>query len=97
MAGEVFYFALSVRIVGMCLLLYLMHMYWKSYKHIKSDFTAGLLFFALILFLQNLSEVYFRLAVGVDFSVLDAVSMYDSIPSLLQVAGLMALVYITRK
>lgn len=97
MAGEVFYFALSLRIAGMCLLLYLMHMYWKSYRHIKSEFTAGLLFFAFILFLQNLSEVFFRLVIGVDYSVLDQVSLYDSIPTLFQVAGLLALVYITRK
>jgi hypothetical protein len=97
MAGEVFFFALSLRVASMCLLLYLMHMYWKSYRHIKSEFTAGLLFFAFILFLQNISEVFFRLVIGVDYSVLDQVSLYDSIPSLFQAAGLIALVYITRK
>ncbi len=48
------YIALVVGIANICLLLGLLHVYWKTYKEIKSKFTIGLLYFASVLLIQNI-------------------------------------------
>ena len=95
MALEVIHLAIGVRLINIALLVYLMSFYWKSYRKIRSTFTGGLLFFSVLLFLQNLSAIFFRLLSGVDVG--DEFSVQNTILNLLQALGLASLVYITRK
>jgi len=46
--------AIAVGIANVSLLLGLLHIYWKTYKEVKSQFTIGLLYFASILLIQNI-------------------------------------------
>ncbi len=48
------YLAFAVGIANVCLLLGLLHAYWKTYKEIKSKFTIGLLYFTSVLLIQNI-------------------------------------------
>jgi hypothetical protein len=48
------YIAVAVGIANICLLLGLLHTYWKTYKEVKSNFTIGLLYFASLIFIQNI-------------------------------------------
>jgi hypothetical protein len=58
----VMFVAASIGIANVCLLLGLLHAYWKTYKELKSEFTIGLLYFASFLLLQNtLSTIFLAL------------------------------------
>lgn len=95
MALEIIHLAIAVRVINVLLLVYLTNFYWRSYKKIKSGFTAGLLFFAILLLLQNLSAIYLRLLSGAAYG--DEISLHNSILNLIQMGGLISLVLITRK
>jgi hypothetical protein len=95
MTLEIIHFAIAIRIINLLLLAYLINFYWKSYKNIKSGFTISLFFFVVLLFLQNLSAIYFRLLSGTEYG--DEISLHNSILNLIQMGGLIPLVYITRK
>jgi len=53
------YVAVGVGIVNICLLIGLFSIYLKSYREMKSEFTIGLLFFSLVLLLQNIAATIF--------------------------------------
>ncbi len=95
MALEIIHLAIGIRVINLVLLAYLIFFYWKSFSKIKSSVTTGLLFFSVLLFLQNLSAISFRLLSGVD--IVDELSVQNSILNLMQALGLASLVYITRK
>lgn len=95
MALEIIHLALALRFINVLLLIYLIHFYFKSYRKIKSGFTGGLLFFSVLLFLQNISAIYFRALSGVNIG--EELSVQNTILNLLQLGGLISLVFITRK
>ena len=47
------YVAIGIGAVNILLLFGLLYIYWTSYRKIKSEFTIGLLYFTLVLLLQN--------------------------------------------
>jgi hypothetical protein len=49
--------AIVVGIANICLLSGLFYFYWNSYKQLKSKFTTGLLYFAVILLAQNILAI----------------------------------------
>ena len=53
------YVGIGVGLINVALLLGLLHIYWNSYNKIKSEFTLGLIFFALVLLAQNVFETTF--------------------------------------
>ncbi len=95
MSLDPIHLAIGFRLVNLVLLAYLIYFYSRSFRKIRSSFTTGLLFFSAILFLQNLSAVFFRLLSGADIS--DEVSVQNTVLNLMQAMGLSSLVYITRK
>ena len=97
MVLDVIHLAIAIRLINIILLAYLINYYGKGYQRIRSGFTMGLLFFSVLLFLQNVFAVYFRIVSGVDYTLLDEVSLHNTILNLLQMGGLASLVYITRK
>jgi hypothetical protein len=50
----IIYLAIGVGIANICLLSGLLYIYGESYKLYKSKFTTGLLYFSLILLIQNI-------------------------------------------
>jgi hypothetical protein len=50
----IIYMAIGVGIANICLLSGLLYIYRESYKLYKSKFTTGLLYFSLILLIQNI-------------------------------------------
>lgn len=53
------YIAIGVGLVNVSLLFGLFYIYWNSYRDMKSEFTVGLLYFTLVLFIQNIAAVVF--------------------------------------
>lgn len=51
--------ALGIGILNICLLLFLLREYLKTYKQVKSGFTIGLLYFSSFLILQNIVTTMF--------------------------------------
>lgn len=97
MSLEPLHLALSIRVINLLLLGYLIVFYWKGYRTIKSGFTVSLLFFVVLLFAQNLFAIAFRILSGVDYTMLDEVSLHNMVLNLLQMGGLVFLVNTTRK
>lgn len=95
MTIDIIHLAIVIRVINIIILLYLMAFYWKGYRKIKSGFTGGLLFFSILLFLQNLSAIFFRLISGVEYG--DEISLHNTILNLIQMAGLISLAIITRE
>jgi hypothetical protein len=55
----VIYVTVVVGVANVCLLLGLLHTYWRTYKEVKSQFTIGLLYFASFLLIQNVLATIF--------------------------------------
>lgn len=53
------YVAIGVGLANVCLLVGLFYVYWKSYQDMKSEFTIGLLYFTLVLLVQNIAATVF--------------------------------------
>jgi hypothetical protein len=89
----IIYAAIIVGIANIGLLSGLVYFYWDSYKQLKSKFTIGLLYFALILLIQNILAII-ALAVfsilGIEIHELGGTEIY-SILLLVNIALLIAL------
>jgi hypothetical protein len=85
--------AIVIGIANIGLLSSLFYFYWNSYKQLKSKFTVGLLYFALILLVQNILAII-ALAVfailGIEIHELGGTEVY-SILLLVTLAQLVAL------
>jgi hypothetical protein len=85
--------AIVIGIANIGLLSGLFYFYWNSYKQLKSKFTIGLLYFALILLVQNILAII-ALAVfailGIEIHELGGTEIY-SILLLVTLAQLVAL------
>jgi hypothetical protein len=98
----VMFVAASIGIANVCLLLGLLHAYWKTYKELKSEFTIGLLYFTSFLLLQNILSTIFivlPLIVPVEFlgSELGGPRLPLFMINLVQFIALAMLYKITRK
>ena len=86
--------AIVIGIANIGLLSALFYFYWNSYKQLKSKFTVGLLYFALILLVQNILAII-ALAVfailGIEIHELGGTEVY-SILLLVTLAQLVALI-----
>jgi hypothetical protein len=99
------YVAVSVGIINVCLLLGLLHAYWKTYKRMKTGFTIGLLYFSTFLLLQNLVSTIFLalpLLIPVEYQISRLSDLHSpQLPLLLinivQLIALSLLLKITRK
>jgi len=85
--------AIVICIVNICLLSGLFYFYWNSYKQIQSKFTTGLLYFALILLVQNILAIIALIVcalLGIEIHELGGTEIY-SILLLVTLAQLIAL------
>ena len=71
----------------------LLHVYIKNLRKIKSNFTLGLLIFALLFLIQNIVSLYFYLTM-MDYYV-PAVELHVFIFTLLQTIGFAVLLKLT--
>ena len=53
------YIALSVGIINVCIMMGLLHSYYRTYKTVKSGFTVGLLYFTSLILIQNIFTTLF--------------------------------------
>jgi hypothetical protein len=85
--------AIVVGIANVGLLSGLFYFYWNSFKQLKSKFTTGLLYFALILLVQNILAIMALavfLIMGIEIHELGGTEIY-SILLLVTIAQLVAL------
>jgi hypothetical protein len=83
----------TLTIVSILALAFLLHIYIKNLKKIKSGFTIGLLVFALLFLLQNLVSLYYYLTMMEYYS--PEVEVHVFILTLLQTIGFLVLLKIT--
>ncbi|MBI5046559.1 hypothetical protein HZC07_02400 [Candidatus Micrarchaeota archaeon] len=88
-------FATVVSIINSILLIFLLAVYVKNYKAMKSKFSLGLAIFALMLLAQNLASIYFQTAMIDYYS--KTVSGFALVLNVLESLSLLSLVYITWK
>ena len=85
--------AIVVGIANVGLLSGLFYFYWNSFKQLKSKFTTGLLYFALILLVQNILAIIALtvfLIMGIEIHELGGTEIY-SILLLVTIAQVVAL------
>jgi hypothetical protein len=85
--------AILIGIANIGLLSGLFYFYWNSFKQLKSKFTTGLLYFALILLVQNILAIIALavfLIMGIEIHELGGTEIY-SILLLVTIAQLVAL------
>jgi hypothetical protein len=85
--------AIIVGIANVGLLSGLFYFYWNSFKQLKSKFTTGLLYFALILLVQNILAIIALtvfLTMGIEIHEIGGTEIY-SILLLVTIAQLVAL------
>jgi hypothetical protein len=85
--------AIVVGIANVGLLSGLFYFYWNSFKQLKSKFTTGLLYFALILLVQNILAIMALavfLIMGIEIHELGGTEIY-SILLLVTIAQVVAL------
>ena len=80
-------------VVAILVLGFLLHIYIKNLRKIKSSFTIGLLVFALLFLIQNLVSLYYFLTMMEYYS--PEVEVHVFILTLLQTIGLLVLLKIT--
>lgn len=80
-------------IVSILALGFLLHIYIKNLKKIKSNFTIGLLVFALLFLIQNIVSLYYYLTMMEYYS--PEVEVHVFILTLLQTIGFLILLKIT--
>lgn len=86
--------SIIVGIANIGILSGLLYFYWNSYKHLKSKFTIGLLYFALILLIQNILAIIALavfLLLGIEIHEIGGAEIY-SILLLVTMAQLVALI-----
>jgi hypothetical protein len=86
--------SIIVGIANIGLLSGLLYFYWNSYKQLKSKFTIGLLYFALILLIQNILAIIALavfLLLGIEIHEIGGAEIY-SILLLVNLAQLVALI-----
>lgn len=85
--------AIVVGIANVGLLSGLFYFYWNSFKQLKSKFTTGLLYFALILLVQNILAIIVLtvfLIMGIEIHEIGGTEIY-SILLLVTIAQVVAL------
>ncbi len=86
--------SIIVGIANIGILSGLLYFYWNSYKQLKSKFTIGLLYFALILLIQNILAIIALavfLLLGIEIHEIGGAEIY-SILLLVTLAQLVALI-----
>lgn len=79
--------------LNVLLLFSLLFVYVQNYRAMKNTFSLGLIFFVVLLLMQNLLAVYFHLAM-VEFYSMEAMG-HALVLSGAQTLGLGALVFVT--
>jgi len=86
-------FTTILTLISTLLLLGLLYVYYKNLKRIKSNFTIGLLVFALLFLLQNLVSLYFYMTMTQYYE--PQVEIHVFILTLLQAVAFAVLLRIT--
>lgn len=97
-AGTAMYLgSVLLSLVNAVLLLALLSIYLKGYKELKAKFTLGLVVFALLLLVQNLSAlILMALFYGSPMGMMMGVGGMGFFPALLQTVALAVLLFISR-
>jgi hypothetical protein len=86
------YVAVGVGVANVCLLLGLFYIYWNSYRDMKSEFTIGLLYFTLVLLVQNIAATIFL--VLLNFTVTGGGELEEAIAHLLELFSIIIIQFV---
>jgi len=94
----IIYLVVGVEIINMCLLIGLLHIYWGSYKKVRSEFTVGLVFFSSAFLIKSvvfiIGSLFFLFQGGIDH---DRPAHALFLINIIECIGLALLYKITRK
>ena len=88
-------FAVAINIFNVVMLILLLWVYIRNYLTLRSKFSLGLIFFAILLLVHNIASIYFQNAMMKE--VLFESSDFACLLNGLEALGLLSLVYVTWK
>ena len=90
------YTSIAINAINVVILLFLLYVFTKNYRHIKSRYNIGLIIFSLIFLVENLIILHLGIFQWPD--VVDSVLMLHMITiDFIELLGLLTLLYITWK
>lgn len=92
---EIHYLSLGVNLINVIILVMLLYVYTKNYRHIKSDYNMGLLVFSSLFLVENLIAVHLAIFSWPYFAT--DIIFHIVIINFIQLLGLLALLRITWK
>jgi hypothetical protein len=55
---EIYYLSLGINAANVIILLLLLSVYWRNYRHMKSGHTTGLMIFSLLFLATNIVSIH---------------------------------------
>lgn len=92
---EIHYLSLGINSINVIILVMLLYVFTKNYRHIKSDYNLGLLIFSSLFLIENLIAIHLGIFSWPYYAV-DIIA-HIVVINFIQLLGLLSLLYITWK
>ncbi len=93
---EIYIISPIINSINVIILVILLYVFMKNYRHIKSNYNLGLILFSSLFLIENL--ISFHLGIfSWPFCAAEVVILHIVVINVIQLFGLLALLYITWK
>ena len=93
---NIHYLSLGINAANLIILAVLLSIYARNYRHIKSRFNLGLIAFSLLFFIENATSIVVELLFWTA-EVFDLAMYHIVLINVIELLGLLTLLYITRE
>ncbi len=94
---EIHYLSLGINAINMVIVSLLFSIYLRNYRHIKSRFNLGLIVFSMLFFAENLSAIVSTILTWSGGEIFEVIAINYTIINIIELLGLLTLLYITRE
>lgn len=93
---EIHYISLGITAINIIIVSLLLSIYARNYRHIRSRFNLGLIAFSLLFFIENAISMAVELLFWT-VKTFDAAMFHIVLINVIELLGLLVLLYITRE
>ena len=93
---SIHYLSMGIIGVNLIILALLLSIYTRNYRHIKSKFNLGLIAFSSLFFIENVTSIVMELMFWTP-EAFDVAMYHITLINVIELLGLLTLLYITRK
>jgi len=93
---NIHYLSLGITGINLIILALLLSIYTRNYRHIKSRFNLGLIAFSVLFFIENATSMIVELMFWTA-EVFDVAMYHIVLINVIELLGLLALLFITRE